>query len=211
MAWTEQCKLDACAQIKNFAETKDMGIRKAMKHLAGESGIPYGTLKRWYYDEKESVPKNGNTQNPGNTTKAKAKVAAKIVKNISKAIKKDEEDALAAQANRDGAKALAKELGGAILAEELYDLYLKKVYELDEIIEANKELEDPMDASKVIDQLLRMARNVGWVELEGFCERCTFERGLSNKKTRTVTYKVACSNRTCENHVEKEKRKTTKK
>jgi hypothetical protein len=196
--------------IDDIAKEQDVSVRKAMKYLAGDTGVPYGTLKYWYYRDDESSRKTPPTQTPEKTNKAKAKVAAKIVKNISKAMKQDEEDALAAQGNRDGAKALADELGGAILAEELYDLFLKKVYELDEIVAASKELEDPIDQSKIIDQALRIARNVGWQEYKDFCLKCTFTRGLSNKKSRTVTYKVACSNRTCDNHIEKEKKKVKK-
>jgi len=58
MAWTDACKIEACAQIDRRRE--EMGLRAALRHLSRESGIPYGTLKRWYYPD--SVPKNGNTK-----------------------------------------------------------------------------------------------------------------------------------------------------
>lgn len=205
-----QCRIEACQMVDQLVEEREVSVNKAMKYLAGETGVPFDTLKRWYYKDDESRVKTDPKQGAKNTTKAKAKVAAKIVKNISKAMKQDEEDALAAQANRDGAHALAGELGGAILAEELYDLFLKKVYELDDIISANKELEDPMDRSKIEDQLLRMLRNIDWTPHDNFCPICSATRGLTNKKSRTVTYKVSCSDRTCNNHVEKEKKKVKK-
>ena len=173
-------------------------VKDAMLQLAGEEGVPYGTLKYWYYRDDQSSKSGGKVppqQDPKNTTKAKAKVAAKIVENLNKALDKEEEDALAANANREGAQALANELGGAVLAGELYELFLKKTTELDRIIRANSELDDPMDAIKVIEQLLRMARNVGWEEYKppaGLCEKCRIE-------------KVTCPNRTCENNVPKKK------
>lgn len=210
-----QCRIEACNKIDEIKDRDESSVQAAMKLLAGEEGIPLGTLKYWYYMDEESrkskVLEVQPPKVPGKTAKSKAKVINKIVDNISKAQAKDEEDALAAQANRDGAMSLADELGGAIVAEELYDLFLKKAYEVDRVIEANKELEAPMDASKVIDQLLRMARNAGWKEDEQFCPSCEYEQGKTNKTTRTVTYKVSCSDRTCENHVEKQKKTTTKK
>jgi hypothetical protein len=57
MAWTDACKIEAVAQIDRRKEHS--GIRKAIRELSIESGIPYGTLRRWYYPE--SVPKNENT------------------------------------------------------------------------------------------------------------------------------------------------------
>ena len=165
--WTEQCKIDARAQIERRKE--EVGeAKKAMMELAGESGIPFGTLNRWYYqkDDEGPYPIDGVSQTSKNSAKVKAKVINKIVENITMATP---------QGNREGAQALADELGGAVLAEELYELFLKKTTELDRIIRANSELDDPMDASKVIEQLLRMARNVGWEEYKppaGLCEKC---------------------------------------
>lgn len=58
MAWTDQCKIDACTQIDRRKEQLG-GVRKTLRHLSKESGIPYNTLKRWYYPP--SVVKNDNT------------------------------------------------------------------------------------------------------------------------------------------------------
>ena len=196
-----QCRIEACQTIDEMAKAKDLTIKDAMLQLAGEEGVPYGTLKYWYYRDDQSSKSGGKVppqQDPKNTTKAKAKVAAKIVKNFAKAIKKDEEDALAANANREGAQALANELGGAVLAEELYELFLKAVSKVDEIIKANKELEDPINSDDMVETILRQARNLGWVEpvieevLESnTCDKCVVSR---------------CPNRMCKNHVEKPKK-----
>ena len=59
MAWTEQCRIQACDHIKNKKETLG-SVRKAIRQVSKESDIPYGTLRRWYYPD--SVPKNGNTR-----------------------------------------------------------------------------------------------------------------------------------------------------
>lgn len=57
MAWTDACKVEAVAQIEKRKEFSG-GLRNAFRELSKESGIPYGTLRRWYYPE--SVPNNGN-------------------------------------------------------------------------------------------------------------------------------------------------------
>jgi len=57
MAWIETCKIDACKQIEHIKENVG-GVRPAIRELSKESGIPQGTLKRWYYPDKK-CPKNG--------------------------------------------------------------------------------------------------------------------------------------------------------
>jgi N6-adenosine-specific RNA methylase IME4 len=56
MAWTDACKIEACVQIDKRKEDFG-GVRPAIRELSKESGIPQGTLKRWYYPDK--CPKNG--------------------------------------------------------------------------------------------------------------------------------------------------------
>jgi hypothetical protein len=206
-----QCRIEAKQKIDEIAETKEVNKREAMRMLAGDTGVPFETLKYWYYRDDES--RGGEVPPPQpskKTAKSKAKIAARIVSNIAKSQKKEADEAMA-QANRDGAKALADELGGAILAEELYELFLKNVSKIDEIIAANKELADPMEPSKVIDQLLRMARNIGWIEgvvahLNPVIEPEEVEVE-SNTCNKCVV--ISCPNRMCENHKPK-KRKVTK-
>jgi len=64
MAWTDSCKVEACAQIKKKAENSS--VRDAIKRLSDESGIPIGTLSRWYWPESdykaEAATRNGSTQ-----------------------------------------------------------------------------------------------------------------------------------------------------
>lgn len=181
-----QCRIEACQMVDSISEEQEVSINKAMKYLAGETGIPFNTLKHWYYKDEESSVKVHPTQDPKNTAKAKAKVAAKIVKNINKALD-NEEDSAMAQANLDGAKHLADELGGVVLAEEMYELFMKKIAELSEVITANGKLDDPVESTKITAQLLRLARNAGWEEYKppkDMCKKC----------------KVTCPDRTCENN-----------
>jgi valyl-tRNA synthetase len=86
-----------------------------------------------------------------------------------------------------------------VLAEELYELYLKKIDEVSKVISANRELTEPMNMDRVIDQLLRLARNAGWIKtVVEEPEKC--DCNTCNKCV--VTH---CSNRTCDNYVEKKK------
>lgn len=61
MAWTDACKIEACAQIDKKKET-GIGVREALRLLAKESGIPYDTLDRWYYPRKHRDVKNDVTK-----------------------------------------------------------------------------------------------------------------------------------------------------
>ena len=57
MAWTDACKIEACAQIEH--KKKELGsARKAIKELSKESGIPIRTIERWYWPDNA---KNGVT------------------------------------------------------------------------------------------------------------------------------------------------------
>jgi hypothetical protein len=198
--WTEQCKIDARAQIEKRKE--EVGeAKKAMTELAGESGIPYYTLKRWYYKENDEDPRvmRDPRQTPENIAKRRAKVAVKIVKNIAKAIKKEEEEAQAYW-QRKAAGELAEELGGAVLAEEMYELFLKIVKEMDEFVRANKEIGFPVSINWIKQQFARMARNsdVAEEDVEGV---------TSGELAKDVEFIKYCSNRTCENFVSKSDRK----
>ena len=48
MAWIETCKIDAKKQI-DHKKNQGENIKNAMRILSKESGIPIGTLRRWYY------------------------------------------------------------------------------------------------------------------------------------------------------------------
>ena len=48
MAWIETCKIDAKKQIDHKKELGEP-VNNAIRILSKESGIPIGTLKRWYY------------------------------------------------------------------------------------------------------------------------------------------------------------------
>ena len=58
MAWTDSCKFDAVAQIKKRAEKSN--VRDALKVLSEESGIPIGTLRRWYWPKGNETYKEKN-------------------------------------------------------------------------------------------------------------------------------------------------------
>jgi hypothetical protein len=196
-----QCRIEACQKVDEIVKEKDCTIRDAMRELAGAQGVPYNTLKHWYYKDDESNKggvKVHPPQVPKSTAKVKAKVINKIVENIAKARERDEE-AVMATAQGQAAKELADGLGGNVLAEEMYELYLKKIDEVSRVITANKELTEPMNMHRVVDQLLRLARNAGWTEpVVEEPEKC--DCNTCNKCV--VTH---CSNRTCDNYVEKKK------
>lgn len=70
MAWTETCKIDF---VKQFEQKKEqgVGVRKALKILSKESGIPATTLDRWLWPRKskkksKSAVENDGTQTPDN-------------------------------------------------------------------------------------------------------------------------------------------------
>jgi hypothetical protein len=190
--------------VDEIAKNDEVSIKEAMRTLSGATGVPAATLNFWYYNDPESNKGDMKVhvpEVPKSTAKVKAKVINKIVENIAKAQAKDEEDAMST-AQGKAAKELANQLGGAVLAEELYELLLNSVSKLDEIIKANKELAEPMSTDKIIDQLLRLARNAGWTEpvveepkvqdTTGKCTKCVVK---------------SCPNKMCDNHVEKKKKK----
>jgi hypothetical protein len=203
-----QCRIEACQKVDAIVEDKGCTVKDAMRELAGAQGVPFGTLKFWYYRDDESNKAGGKVQPPQvpkSTAKVKAKVINKIVDNIAKAQAQDEEDAMSS-AHGQAARELADGLGGQVMAEELYELYLTRIDAVSKIISANSQLKEPMNADKVITQLLRLARNAGWTEpvveelpptSEGaYCGKCD------------IVVK-GCANRTCEFHKPKKKKKVT--
>ena len=80
MAWTEQCKIafksNAQALIWKQKRKTKKNISSILRKLSKESGIPFKTLERWYY-EKNSLNNEGtiettgtNENNTGNNTNA---------------------------------------------------------------------------------------------------------------------------------------------
>ena len=55
MAWTDQCKIafKATADHQIFQQKGKKNITKVLRKISKESGIPFNTLKRWYYDKEE--------------------------------------------------------------------------------------------------------------------------------------------------------------
>jgi hypothetical protein len=199
-----QCRIEACQKIDAIVEDRECTVKDAMEELAGAQGVPFGTLKFWYYMDSESNKaglKVQPQQVPRSTAKVKAKVINKIVENIAKARIKDEEDAMSS-AQGQAAKELADGLGGAVVAEELYDLFLKRIDEVGKVITANKELTEPMNTDKVVTQLLRLARNAGWTE--PVVEEPVVQDTTSKCKRCKV---VSCPNKMCDNHKPKKRKK----
>ena len=55
MAWKEQCQIAFKANANALLHKRGgKGIVKVMKQLSKESGIPYETLKWWYYPHKKN-------------------------------------------------------------------------------------------------------------------------------------------------------------
>jgi hypothetical protein len=189
-----QCRIEACQKINKLVEQKSMSVRAAIRELSSQSGVPFDTLRRWYYKDDESKTpkkswvKSDPTQTVDNSAKARAKVAKKVVDNIVKSLESDRSESQREHL-RKTAVSQADDLGALKLGEELYEMFLTQTAKVDEIVDSNNELETPVDQSKFINELLRMARNAGWEEPEGKgCHQCT------------------CPDRTCENHKEKPKK-----
>lgn len=49
MAWMDVCKIEASAQIDKLKKDGN-GVKDAINTVSTESGIPKGTLRRWYYN-----------------------------------------------------------------------------------------------------------------------------------------------------------------
>ena len=69
MAWTDQCKIAFKTNAEGLIHKRGgKGVVKVLRQISKESGIPYGTLRRWYYPKEKSVPKNGNKRKPSQET-----------------------------------------------------------------------------------------------------------------------------------------------
>ena len=93
MAWTDACKIEAVAQVDHKVE-QGLSVRKALKELAEESGIPAKTIERWKYPAK-SVPKNEDTKKkePKPISQKQAwKRAIKQLKRLSKFFYENQEE-----------------------------------------------------------------------------------------------------------------------
>ena len=70
MAWTEQCKYafraNATGKLSQY-KNKSRKVTGVLRDLSRESGIPFKTLKRWYYEKQDSIsPKNETDKPPKN-------------------------------------------------------------------------------------------------------------------------------------------------
>jgi len=67
MAWTDQCKIafKTNADARKFKK-KGGGITKILKDLSKESGIPFKTLNRWYYEKDYLKNEVSDTTAPNN-------------------------------------------------------------------------------------------------------------------------------------------------
>ncbi|NQT55744.1 MAG: hypothetical protein HQ551_05915 [Desulfobacteraceae bacterium] len=67
MAWTDQCKIAFKTNAEGLIHN-GKGVRETLRELAKDSGIPYGTVRDWYYPKKDSVPKVRNKKKPSQET-----------------------------------------------------------------------------------------------------------------------------------------------
>jgi hypothetical protein len=177
-----QCRIEARQKIDEYVEKREITKKQAMEDLAGETGVPFSTLRHWYYTDEESKSTNIHTrQTTDNSGKTRARVAKKIIKNLSKAAKLDSEDI------RDVAIQQATELGAGHLGPEIYEMFRAALSRVEEIISANETVESPNNPEVFYQDLLRVARNAGWTEEEQYCSKCEI----------VVT---KCPNRMCENY-----------
>lgn len=189
-----QCRIEACQKIDELAEKEKISKNKAMKLLAQQTGVSFNTLEWWYYSDpesgKSSVVSQG-TQTVDNSNKVRTKVAKKALQNLVKSVDEQRSDS-----QRETLRATAdeqlSEAGTVIVAEELYELFRDSTSKVDQLITANSELEDPINAEKLYVEILRLARNAGWEEPKcacdgAYCERCEITVGK-------------CPNRMCKNY-----------
>ena len=58
MAWTDQCKVAFCASAEHLIHRNGgKGVLLILRQLSKESGIPFNTLRNWWY---ASITENGN-------------------------------------------------------------------------------------------------------------------------------------------------------
>ncbi len=89
MAWTEQCKIDAVAQVDHLVQRDGISKRKAIRQMSQESGIPAKTLERWYWPSRETDLKNeGTTAKPKTSVRTIAKFKKRKWANATVSLKR---------------------------------------------------------------------------------------------------------------------------
>ena len=63
MAWLDTCRIDANKQIDHRKEKDNISIRKSFSVISKESGIPIGTLRRWYYPSSYKPKEESDLKN----------------------------------------------------------------------------------------------------------------------------------------------------
>ena len=63
MAWTDQCKVEACNQVQHKADAEGISKKQAIAKLADESGIPAKTIEHWFYGPTRP-PENSGDEDP---------------------------------------------------------------------------------------------------------------------------------------------------
>jgi len=61
--WEDQCRAEFLFAADHFIhKNKGHGVAETLRQLSKDSGIPYGTLRRWFYARENSFPKDGKTE-----------------------------------------------------------------------------------------------------------------------------------------------------
>jgi len=71
MAWSDQCKIEACNQVKHKTEADGVSPKAAIATLAKESGIPAKTLEHWFYGSSRTPELSGDKSGPTDTGESK--------------------------------------------------------------------------------------------------------------------------------------------
>ena len=84
MAWTDACKIEACAQVEN--KKKDGAkVTEAIRELSKESGIPIKTIERWYWPAKNNL-KNEVKSEETKKMRSQARVWKTFAKSLKRAV-----------------------------------------------------------------------------------------------------------------------------
>ena len=82
MAWTDTCKMEACAQVDK-RKGAGIGVTKAIRELSKESGIPIKTIERWYWPAKNNLKNEVETKES-----KKIKSQTRVWKTFAKSLKR---------------------------------------------------------------------------------------------------------------------------
>jgi hypothetical protein len=85
MAWTDACKIEACAQVDN-KKKGGIGATKAIRELSKESGIPIKTIERWYWPAKNNLKNEVKNKNP-KKIKSQARVWETFARSLKRVVK----------------------------------------------------------------------------------------------------------------------------